>query len=275
VDLYFWRIGRQELKQNILNGLSPLANKPLICLGSYTSDKPLDIPAGFLTTGEVEELQGGLDSDDEGVGTWVSSKCDRPVSLYKLAQVRYLAGDEDPKNPFFWPNLKLYPPTFSLTDLSRLAKENLKAFPEPERSQTLALANPELGQLFPSSKKWVLRNLTTREFVTADAIALHAECIEGPHIESWGFGEVVISRICWSSQPDSSLRHDLQLHRGVWAGHRLDIVTTEKFRKENGGEGTDKWKDISDEVAKEMETLCESKFGKDWASKMLGAVFGV
>jgi hypothetical protein len=148
----------------------------------------------------------------------------------------------------------------------------LKAFPEPERSQVLALASPKLEQFFPKNKKWVLRNLTTSEFVTADAIALKPDCIEGPQIKGLGFGEVVLSRICWSSNPDSSLLCNLPLHRGAWAGHRLDIVTTEKLQMENGEEGTDKWKDISEEVTKELETIWESEFRKDWVSEVLKTV---
>ena len=272
VDLYFWRIGRQELKQEILSGLCPLADKALICLGSDSSANSLDIPAGLLTADELEELQGGLDSDDdEDSCMWVSCGSDRPVSLYELAQERYDYSAQAPWFTYYWPNIYFHFRTCGrdITFLSKFAEENLKAFPEPERSQVLALAAPKLEEFYPKSKKWVLRNLTTREFVTADAIAQKPGFIEGLQIKFLGFGEAVLSKICWSSNPDSTLKCELPLHRGAWAGHRLDIVTTEKFQMESGEGGTDKWKDVSDEVTTELGAIWESGYGKDWVNEKL------
>lgn len=52
---------------------------------------------------------------------------------------------------------------------------------------------------FPTDQPWILRNLTTKQFVRAEAIALKPEFIKGPHIIGLGFGEVLLSRICWTS----------------------------------------------------------------------------
>ena len=282
VDLYFWRIGRAELIHKVLSVLCPLAKRALICVGDYTSTEFPDYPAGLLTPDEVEELQAGLDSDDDDGEDDESCTYNRPENLYHLAAARYnyiarVSGLDD-----LWPDKRFHFKRSGRDEMTRLsdiakgicremprlsdiAKGNLRAFPEPERSQVLALASPKLEQYFPENKKWVLRNLTTKEFVTADAIAIKPYLVKGPLIYGLGFGEVVLSRICWSSVPDMSVSDKLLLHRGVWAGHRLDIVTTEKLQMERGEGGGDPWKDVSEEVVKEMETIWRSELGDEWA----------
>ena len=56
--------------------------------------------------------------------------------------------------------------------------------------------NPRFSQFYPEDVPWILRNLTTQEYVRSDAIALKPEHIHGPNIKFLGFGEVVLSRIC-------------------------------------------------------------------------------
>ncbi|KAI0449726.1 hypothetical protein F5B21DRAFT_493375 [Xylaria acuta] len=51
----------------------------------------------------------------------------------------------------------------------------------------------------PTDQQWIPRSLTTKQIVLADAIALLPGYIHGPKIEVLGFGEVVLSRICWST----------------------------------------------------------------------------
>ncbi|KAA6406431.1 MAG: cytochrome P450 [Lasallia pustulata] len=282
VDLYFWRIGRAELIHKVLSVLCPLANRALICVGDYTSTEFPDYPAGLLTPDEVEELQAGLDSDDEDEENEVSCTYNGPENLYHLAGARYnyIAKASGPE-AICWPDrrfhfmrsgldelIRLYDRAKGvwrgMTRLSDIAKGNLRAFPEPERSQVLALASPELEHYFPKNKKWVLRNLTTKEFVTADAVALKPNFVEGPLIYGLGFGEVVLSRICWSSDPAVGVSDELLFHKGVWAGHRFDIVTTEKLQMERGEGGGDLWKDVSEEVVKEMETIWRYRLGDEW-----------
>ncbi|OBT60275.1 hypothetical protein VE03_10755 [Pseudogymnoascus sp. 23342-1-I1] len=71
---------------------------------------------------------------------------------------------------------------------------------------------------------WILRNLTTKEFVTAVGIALDEKYINGPFIYGIGFGHVVMSRVLWSTQ---CWHHDWpysdNIKKGVWAGHRFDM----------------------------------------------------
>jgi hypothetical protein len=74
-----------------------------------------------------------------------------------------------------------------------------------------------------------------------------------------GFGEIVLSRISFSSDSSVSMRYAGDIHRGVWAGDRFDIVGSEWL------EGLDvdtaaAWVDVSDEVLKEVEGIWRSEY---------------
>ncbi|KAF5122558.1 hypothetical protein E5D57_013042 [Metarhizium anisopliae] len=122
---------------------------------------------------------------------------------------------------------------------------------------------PSYRQYFPQDQPWILRNLTTKQFVRAEAIALKQEFIHGPDIDVLGFGHAVLLRICWSSRPVPHVDPE-NIARGIWAGHCFDITMLAKHQEKTGaGEG---WTDISDEVAKEIATFCETNLGPAWRS---------
>jgi hypothetical protein len=118
-----------------------------------------------------------------------------------------------------------------------------------------------LDEYYPVDQPWILRNLTMKEYVRSVAVALKPEYIHGPNIEVLGFGGVVLSRICWSSSPNHSMRYDGDIHRGVWAEHRFDITTFARHERDTKGE---EWKDVSDEVLAEIARIWESMYGKNW-----------
>lgn len=103
--------------------------------------------------------------------------------------------------------------------------------------------------------------MTTNEIVRADAIALKPELIHGPNIDHLGFGEVVLSRICWSTSNSVSMADTTNISRGVWAGHRFDITTIKRHESEAKGI---EWRDVSDEVAREITEIWEANYGTDW-----------
>lgn len=195
------------------------------------------------------------------------------MNLYQLAEARY--GAVIVEHDYYWPRKDFH---FRIeegkrTPLSRIVRTDQHNFPEPERSQALALASPDFERFYPGddSTEWVLRNLTTQEFVRAEDLALRPELVDGPIIGGVGFGEVVLARICWSSDPATGVWGDEELHRGVWAGDCLDIVTEERFRMEEGegGEGGDGWEDVSEEVQEEMGEIWKGEFGKGWMEEVL------
>lgn len=55
------------------------------------------------------------------------------------------------------------------------------------------------------------------------------------------------------------------IHRGVWAGHAFDIMTERQHLQEVGKtEEREEWRDVSEEVAREVEIIWEGEFGKTW-----------
>ncbi|EQK98523.1 F-box domain containing protein [Ophiocordyceps sinensis CO18] len=120
-------------------------------------------------------------------------------------------------------------------------------------------------EYFPANEPWILRNLTTKQIVRAEAIAMKPGFIHGPYINVLGFGEVILSRICWSSSPPRDMMDPTNICRGVWAGHCFDITTLARHQDETRGGGG--WTDASDEVAKELATIWESNLPlHEWLS---------
>ncbi|KAF2468284.1 uncharacterized protein BDR25DRAFT_232891 [Lindgomyces ingoldianus] len=107
---------------------------------------------------------------------------------------------------------------------------------------------------YPIDQPWILRNLTTKEFVRADGIAIMSNHIHGPFIKNLGFGDVLLARTCWSTDDDTGLvDYNEEIHQGVWAGHCFDIVTVAHHNeKKKPGEN---WQDVSEEVSKEVRAI--------------------
>ena len=103
--------------------------------------------------------------------------------------------------------------------ITTMAILEAQRFPEPERSQALSLLRPKRENFYPSGKKWVLRNLTTREFVRGESVHVYAKGIDGSSFGVVGFGEVVLVRICWSSYSSTSLGYN----GGIIKGHGQGI----------------------------------------------------
>ncbi|OBZ67019.1 hypothetical protein A0H81_12802 [Grifola frondosa] len=89
----------------------------------------------------------------------------------------------------------------------------------------------------PQDSQWVLCNLTTRQYVTSNALEdlCGVPGKPGPQIfTSLGFGHVLLSRICWSSDPETDVRHWRDLGFGDWAGDRFEITTMQEMRSYKG-----------------------------------------
>ena len=275
VNPYFWEIGRQHLKQSIVSVLCPLGDTALICVGDYTSKDPPDYPANLLTEDEEKELQAGLNSDeryddDEDHEERPFEPFGPPMNLYELAEARYGEFVALEGRSWFWPKIEYHFRMLGkeMISLRRIAEGSLQQFPESKRSRILALASPSLKDFFPKKEVWVLRNLTTREFVRGDAIALREDLVGGPLIEGLGFGEVVLSRICFSSY-NASMSYEGEIHRGVWSGHRFDITTLRKLQMEKNDKESGQWNDVSEEVAKEIAAIWTSEWGNDWVNVLI------
>lgn len=129
--------------------------------------------------------------------------------------------------------------------------------PLPADIGSFACPSPYL--FYPADMEWVLRNLTTHEFVRPSAVALSPDYIHGPFIELMGYGEVILiktSRLRFEHTGIQVLTVDV--NKGPWAGHRLDIVPAAYI------DGGDPWRDISDEIAREIETIWRFQLGNHW-----------
>jgi hypothetical protein len=119
---------------------------------------------------------------------------------------------------------------------------------------------PQFLEYYTDNKPWILRNLTTKEYVLLEAVALKLEYIYKPNIDVLGFSKVVLSRICWSSSSDTLMAYDGNILRGVWARHWFDIAALARHEQDTKG---DVWKDVSDEVITEIARIWESKYSKN------------
>lgn len=136
---------------------------------------------------------------------------------------------------------------------------------ERSRSAVLQARLREIRTNYPDftarDQDWILRNLTTKEFVTAEGIALDEDFIDGPFIFGIGFGDVILARALWTSRGTSVLRYGRQIGRGIWAGHQFDITTRSRHDEATKDE---EWRDVSKEVACEIAGIWESQFGPNW-----------
>lgn len=109
----------------------------------------------------------------------------------------------------------------------------------------------------------VLRNLTTREYVRDAAIprALHGRFC------AMGIGEALLARICWSptddDMGDTNMSYAGGIHKGVWAGHRFDIMPIEELESLDGAA---KWKDVSEDLAREIDAIWTCAYGEMWST---------
>ncbi|KAG8991158.1 hypothetical protein FRB94_012703, partial [Tulasnella sp. JGI-2019a] len=95
----------------------------------------------------------------------------------------------------------------------------------------------------------VLCNLSKREYLRQETIKAHGRA---------GFGTFLLARICWSWDPSVSMKYTGGIHRGIWAGDRFEITTIDAMKG-----GVTNWKDVSEEMGKEMATIWEIEFGSE------------
>ncbi|OJD11016.1 hypothetical protein AJ78_08129 [Emergomyces pasteurianus Ep9510] len=241
---HFWVLARPVIASHFAGYLGPWAGTPVICVGDE-SDEDGKYPDGLLSTEDLDELVEGLDVEEleDGMREEYANK---PVNLYSIANARYAPIAEiDTGFPH---------------DLFGLALDIRRMWPNP--ADIIRIANPEPLSFYPRSEEWVLRNLTTHEFVRPSAIALDQKYICGPFIKGLGYGEVILSKVCWSTNDFTSVAGE-PLNQGAWAGHALDIVPATYLDDKNP------WKDISDEIAHEMAEIWRSEYGENWRNDLV------
>ncbi|KAI0078033.1 hypothetical protein K474DRAFT_1706758 [Panus rudis PR-1116 ss-1] len=209
----------------------------LICVGSRAEVK--DLPPRVFYPHEVAVM----DQYDNELTEYLYGKC----------------PDDDSKSHIDGYDLNKAPRSLGLRELRRGSDDLAKCLEDLSLFRVVYDAPPQ---------DWILANTTAMEFVRFDAIVNLQDCLDrvttGPFLDTkyqaFGLGHVILSRICWSSA-GSDMRTDglsYELHRGPWAGHRFTIITRDTLGR---GEG---WKDISEQVVKDMEVLARGYYGRNW-----------
>lgn len=236
---YFWAMAKPRITRSFTEYLGRWAETPVVCIGSGTDPKTA-YPSGLLEKEDIIEMEMGLQAEEfeefedlKLLGHFDWKKAGKPVDLYKLADARYESIQELRDN-------------FNCS-LLVTAFEAVHKYPVPK--DMITVAAPSSSSFYPKNVEWILRNLTTREFVRPGPIALEPGLIHGPFIDPVGFGEVILMRTCWSTSGSVSIPNINNIHRGVWAGHMFDIVPLKTAKLD------DSWVDISDEVAEEITQI--------------------
>ncbi|KAF2095356.1 hypothetical protein NA57DRAFT_79085 [Rhizodiscina lignyota] len=271
---YFWNVCYEQFLKRFMAGLGSWAGESLVCLGSNCDGEDTWGPPGMLTPQEVKELcstQKTLPNERltlfemliRGRTPGTLSNC-----IYDFAPARCF--DENDK----------YELRMQYDELVSSLPENLELDwidQHPEAAGLFLSGNDwyRVHNLYPQNEKHILRNLTTKEYVRAEAIAIDPSRVSGPYIDGIGFGEVVLSRICWSSEEQWFSdeydwgRYEGDIHRGVWAGHAFDITTVSRHMEE----AKEEWTDVSDEVAREIAALWEFSLGEHWRDEVMKRAF--
>ncbi|KAJ7205179.1 hypothetical protein GGX14DRAFT_397725 [Mycena pura] len=109
----------------------------------------------------------------------------------------------------------------------------------------------------------ILRNLSRRQYVRESALFDLRDKYKGTNVEmdKVALGEVVLCRTCFSSSASTALRYegDIEVHRGVWAGDRFDIVSAEWLKELESNVAGD-WTDVSSEALKEVEDIWVAEY---------------
>ncbi|KAK1252579.1 hypothetical protein MKX08_003766 [Trichoderma sp. CBMAI-0020] len=239
----FREITRRRVHEHLRLLFGPWANQEIVCVGENT--EPDDFPPIFSSK-ELQAITQQQCVERDTITHEVISI--GPATLYDYTKSGVSKTQKEP---------------CMLDEILRL-REHLSSRHWCTSADLIALGlRPRNDREFLSpNEPWILRNLTSKQFVRAEAIALKPEFIHGPDINVIGFGEVLLTRICWSSAPAVGIADPTNICRGVWAGHRFDITTLTRHQRD-AGDGDD-WVDVSDEVAGEIATIWRGNFGADW-----------
>jgi hypothetical protein len=230
-----------------------LAGTSLICVGdSLAAD---DYPPGIDWRSKMEELQ-KMDqrntAREGGPQHRSASEKPAPKTLYELANSFSIL---EKLNDF---ELRMHLSTYQFLRF----QQHLSKLPRPNRKDLEFLMNFDHYTFYSTRRDWVLRNLTTKEFIRRSVVGYGSN---GPFTAGGvGLGEVLLSRICWSSEPSTSIKN-VGIHRGIWAGHKFDITFMDTFEGEVG------WKDVSESAYEGIKAIWESKYGeRRWEQKWRG-----
>ncbi|KAI1432894.1 hypothetical protein GGR50DRAFT_553062 [Xylaria sp. CBS 124048] len=249
---YYWSIAGEFVDKYYTAPFGRWVGTSLVCVGDC--HEPGDFPPGFHTE---EELQALVREKENAYReppahdplTFIRTEGWFPLSGRRLVKV--MNDDE----PIFEMECSL----FAACDRRGLSKD-------PAFRHIRSQLRRETSTYFPKTEQWILRNLTAKQFVRAEAIALCPGYVQGPDVKVLGFGEVILSRVCWSSSAEVGIADPTNISRGVWAGHCFDITTISRHRAKTK---EDEWTDVSEEVSRDIAKIWAATHGENWKQELL------
>ncbi|KAG6191473.1 hypothetical protein E4U36_008135 [Claviceps purpurea] len=256
---YFWSIAREYVVRDFMQSLGVWAGQQLITVGDYL--KVGDYPPGLFATEEDKEnlLKRRPEDDDEMDQDEIDQLPveHRTISLYDRIDCSF-----EIEAPEAMPRLG---------DQKSII---LGALVEDPCYRTVSNEiHMQRDDFYPRDEVWILRNLTTHQYVRREPLELQPGLAHGPFVRGIGFGCVVLSRISWSSDPSVSLKDPTgRIHRGLWAGHRFDITTMTRHEKLTAGQN---WTDVTEELVEEVTAIWSADQGPDWKKFALSQYDGL
>ena len=101
---------------------------------------------------------------------------------------------------------------------------------------------------------WVLMNLSRKEYVESMAAVKILHSMDATDARC--FGQLVFSKICWTSNDSCVMTFHGGLNRGEWAGNRFRIVTTNVFESKTTGE---QWEDVTQSTVEWLRDILKSE----------------
>jgi len=213
----FWPLVRRHIQLDILQTAAPWAGKKV----AFQHSESTDLPPSFREDGFLQEI---------GRGDGTGSMCEAQRFFWALYDTPSCLKDEH----LVWRGAIV---------------EHAGKILIPDGRWKQLEEDMQCLEFFPDSQPWILRNLTTRESVSSAKLGARVMSEDGSRgIEDFNF--ILLMRTCWSNDPGACA--NLNIHRGVWAGHRFDIVTQAFHESEVCLED---WRDVTEEVDLEARSL--------------------
>jgi hypothetical protein len=218
-----WIIGQSVMKKIFLRFQLAWAGDRIICTGDYLEHG--NLPKGLLSTKEENEYAKYATECGS-----LEEYCHTPVRSYPCVPKERMAYFIDRPCD-----------QLSFYDRQRICSAIDIAYEEPE----------------------ILRNISKRQYVRrADLLEMSKTCPKDWEFDLVDLGHVVISRICWSSDPSITICYDGDIHRGVWAGDRFDITSVAALEEKDENGQQVLWTDVTKEVLEEMRGIWSSEYGE-------------
>jgi hypothetical protein len=146
---------------------------------------------------------------------------------------------------------------FNLYDISSTIFRNAESRSSMDYQQCrilLSEARPVIRQIekegYYWEGGWVLMNLSKQQYVKSMVASSVLPSMDAT--DAGCFGQLILSRICWSTDHSCSMHYKGPLHQGPWAGDRFRIVTLDVFERRTSGK---EWKDVSTEAMEWLKKI--------------------